>query len=1018
MGQTTLESVDQVALEEHFTEKLNQWVKDPLLEVKNQVEEQREFLEHTNVDQCRLAFSNLDLISLSDTFDFELVQRKLEDLDLSHKCFAKTPKSFKKLKKLAKLNFRHNRLVMKTKPVEKFYLRRNRLVMKTKPVEKLYLRRNRLVMKTKPVEKLYLRRNRLVMKTKPVEKLYLRRNRLVMKTKLVEKLSETDSKLFLAWRVSKKNIDRRLLVKQLSLWVKESSRKKQQHQNKALDQKYLNRRETSDRILAFFESDRRSSCLYLSRLGLASLPNIFHFNPFQHSLKGLDLSHNNLEDLPESLGNLQALTILDLSYNNLRVLPESFTELCALAKLNLSHNNLKYLSEFFGNLQALTILDLSYNNLRFLPESFTELCVLEGLNLSDNYLISLPEPLGDLQALTKLFLRVNRLVDLPESFGKLEALAMLDLGCNRLRRLPKSFANLQALEKLSLSSNQFTHLPESLGNLSALVDLRLRNNQFTELPNSFVNLQALKDLHLGCNRNLSAFPTQLMEQMPHTNVIGFDYGIVSKINLEIDESSFKEIIDQWVKREANLEAGYKLIEFFSTQAPTGEDKLVLSNLNLTSLPDIFHLKPFQSNLRRLVLNANKLTKLPESIGELQNLKKLVLTNNQLDKLLESFKRLQALRRLDLDTNCFTSFPGCLNNLPGLQSLDLSGNNLISLRKINPDNLKALVRLDLSYNFTLFDLPMRILQLSSNCTVDLTGCSLSQRALRRICAQIVEPGYVGPQISFSLNEPSRSQIEEKSVEESLRDLHEKADRSITIFPSNKEGLKLRPWLNRLSSMIDYQREGGIQRTLANKAIEYLELAQVNSVFHDSFYEIIEDASGTCGDRMSLSVLYLGIAYQLTTIDIEDMKTLSNFLLKGPWTLEMLGKIARDKIDSLRFFDEIEVYLGYPIKLKQELEIPIDVEEMLYFGFSTLTDEDLREAKDFVLSQREDEVLCFEFLINHDTWKKALESKYPKEFQLAKVNKNAALEAGDGYDCYEAAKEEFNRILVDLTKMALS
>jgi hypothetical protein len=89
-------------------------------------------------------------------------------------------------------------------------------------------------------------------------------------------------------------------------------------------------------------------------------------------------------------------------------------------------------------------------------------------------------------------------------------------------------------------------------------------------------------------------------------------------------------------------------------------------------------------------------------------------------------------------------------------------------------------------------------------------------------------------------------------------------------------------------------------------------------------------------------------------------------------------------------------------------------MLYFGCSALTDEDLREAKDFVLSQREDEVLCFEFLINHDKWKKALESKYPIEFNKAEENRTiVALENG-----YESAREEFNRNLVDLTKKALS
>lgn len=65
--------------------------------------------------------------------------------------------------------------------------------------------------------------------------------------------------------------------------------------------------------------------------------------------------------------------------------------------------------------------------------------------------------------------------------------------------------------------------------------------------------------------------------------------------------------------------------------------------------------------------------------------------------------------------------------------------------------------------------------------------------------------------------------------------------------------------------------------------------------------------------------------------------------------MLETIARNKIPTLSFFDELKVYLGYPIKLKQQLDIPIDAQGMLYFSCSVLKPKDLQEAKDFVLSK---------------------------------------------------------------------
>lgn len=73
-------------------------------------------------------------------------------------------------------------------------------------------------------------------------------------------------------------------------------------------------------------------------------------------------------------------------------------------------------------------------------------------------------------------------------------------------------------------------------------------------------------------------------------------------------------------------------------------------------------------------NFNKLTYLPESIGELTYLLYLTLDNNHLNSLPNSFKKLRNLKELWLRNNRFEDFP---NELPdNLRELDITGNPLM------------------------------------------------------------------------------------------------------------------------------------------------------------------------------------------------------------------------------------------------------------------------------------------------------------------------------------------------------
>ena len=83
--------------------------------------------------------------------------------------------------------------------------------------------------------------------------------------------------------------------------------------------------------------------------------------------------NDDLDFLPEGIGNLSNLTLLYMGSNNLEALPESIGNLSNLTLLYMGSNKLEALPESIGNLVNLTSLDITDNNLNFLPESIGNL---------------------------------------------------------------------------------------------------------------------------------------------------------------------------------------------------------------------------------------------------------------------------------------------------------------------------------------------------------------------------------------------------------------------------------------------------------------------------------------------------------------------------------------------------------------------------------------------------------------------------------------------------------------------
>jgi len=117
--------------------------------------------------------------------------------------------------------------------------------------------------------------------------------------------------------------------------------------------------------------------------------------------RALDLSFNLLQDLPSDLPlTLPHLVSLNLSHNRLSSIPDSIFGFLHLRELNVSHNNLSELPPSICLLDKLRKMNVSDNQISRLPLGIEQLQSLEKLNLMNNPLLHIPLALGGLPRLT------------------------------------------------------------------------------------------------------------------------------------------------------------------------------------------------------------------------------------------------------------------------------------------------------------------------------------------------------------------------------------------------------------------------------------------------------------------------------------------------------------------------------------------------------------------------------------------------------------------------------------------
>ncbi|XP_015113349.1 toll-like receptor 6 [Diachasma alloeum] len=430
-----------------------------------------------------------------------------------------------------------------------------------------------------------------------------------------------------------------------------------------------------------------------SKLSLELERGAFDMTPL---IEKIDLSHNNIWQLPESIFcPLANLVSLNVSWNMLKDVTElGFSDYvgnhpkrelestvlpvaCSLdiQSLDVSNNQISVLPPFgFSALKRLRTLNISGNAISMVDDSALRgLRLLEVFDLSSNRIVALPSGMfkDATNTLKELRLQNNSISALaPGLVADMNQLVTLDLSRNTLTSSwlnAGTFAGLIRLVLLDLSRNKIVKVdPALFKDLYTLQILNLHHNEIDTIPaDTFSPMSNLHTLDLAHNK-LTYLDAYSLNGLFAMSLFSLDSNLLEGIHPDAFRncSSMQDLNLSGNNLEA-IPVALKDMRMLRT-LDLGENQIKsLEKPGFRGMSSLYGLRMIGNE----IVNVTK-----EALAELPALQILNLARNQIDYVEHAaFSGSPALQAIRLDANFLQDISGIFADAPSLLWLNMSDN---------------------------------------------------------------------------------------------------------------------------------------------------------------------------------------------------------------------------------------------------------------------------------------------------------------------------------------------------------